>query len=185
MSKLPAKIGTISKKTRSVLDAIIEYKAANDGNSPSLNDIGDMLSLAPDTVRWHINKLVQAGVIERTSPTRNFAVRGATWSAPDYYTNPLTVDRRPLEYMIDRDERCHRCGRPAEDSGSARLRDGLCSACYHYRLRKGRKRPGDLYQMEAPFGWCLCGNGATVIVHTAVGEIALCARCARTELEDV
>lgn len=55
--------------TQSVLDFIKQYKRENNGNSPSLREMGDGCFMTTSSVSYHIQKLVDAGKIKRLPHT--------------------------------------------------------------------------------------------------------------------
>ena len=174
------KIAAVKNNTQMVLDALIAHKLANDGNSPSLRQISDAVGMSSDNaIRYHLDKLESVGIIRRIGRERQIIVLGATWTPPELYTIAQRPTHRHVDHLADRDERCRNCGRPFGDNS----KDGYCIPCYAHKNRTGTNRQLEKYAHESPFGWCLCGQGATVKVWTAMGEFSLCANCAREELE--
>ena len=174
------RIAAVKPNTKKVLDVLIAHKQANDGNTPSLREIGDAIGISSDNaVRYHLDKLQDAGIIQRTGRERQIIIVGAMWSPPPLFTIARKPAHRKTDHLVDQDERCRNCGRPFNENG----KDGYCIPCYGFKNRTGQNRGRDKYEHESPFGWCLCGHGATVKVWTALGEFSLCADCARKELE--
>jgi SOS-response transcriptional repressor LexA len=65
-----------------VLQFIIAYKAANDGNSPSLREIGPAVGISSTSVVvYQLVELERAGLISRTGTNRRqIVVTGGQWS---------------------------------------------------------------------------------------------------------
>ena len=64
---------------------ILAFKAANDGNSPTVRQIGDACNITSTAVvRYYLNRLIEAGRIEMPlrGASRMIVVPGATWLVP-------------------------------------------------------------------------------------------------------
>lgn len=70
----------MSDTTDAVMDFIIAYKKAHDGNSPSIREImvGCDIS-STSTVSYHLNKLAKKGRITRSRANRSIEVKGGAW----------------------------------------------------------------------------------------------------------
>lgn len=167
---------SLTPTERKFLDAIIAYKLEHDGNSPSFQELADAVGYATTSVvHYHIHSLEAKGVILRSMAQRTIVIPGATWTPPA----DVQVDKlRPLVHLHDGNERCKTCGRPNIHA------KGECRSCISYRNKTGKRRPAHLWRTEAAYGWCACGAGATILLMTTVGELPLCRRCARLELEE-
>lgn len=78
---------------------------------------------------------------------------------------------RPKHLASDHDQVCRNCTKPLGKI----TRTGLCDRCRHYRNHNaGKERPQKLWGIGA-FGWCACGEPATVKSDEFGG---LCVSCA-------
>lgn len=73
-----------SPKSAGILQAIIDYKVANDGASPSVRELGRVAGVSPSVVQYHLARLEEAGAIERTATprARGIKVVGGRWVPP-------------------------------------------------------------------------------------------------------
>lgn len=68
-----------------VFDFICTFKAAHDGNSPSIRDIAHACHLAKSTVDYHLRLLELEGRINwNIHQRRAIEVIGAVWLPPDH-----------------------------------------------------------------------------------------------------
>ncbi len=68
-----------------VFDFICTFKAAHDGNSPSIRDITHACHLAKSTVDYHLRLLELEGRIAwNVRQRRAIEVTGAVWLPPDH-----------------------------------------------------------------------------------------------------
>ena len=85
----------ISKKettTMRVLNFTIKYKVALDGNSPSFKDIQDGCNLSSrSVVSYHIDKLIEAGLLIKEAGQRQLIVVGGEWNPPQYEQKLIPV----------------------------------------------------------------------------------------------
>ena len=66
--------------TQNMLDAIITYKQANDGVSPSLDELATQVGISKSQTMEHINHLVAGRQLFKTpGNSRNLAVIGGRW----------------------------------------------------------------------------------------------------------
>ncbi len=64
-----------------VLEYIIRYKTANDGNSPTWRDIARAVGISSTScVDYHIRRLECLGLIIRPGSTRGISVVGGQWT---------------------------------------------------------------------------------------------------------
>lgn len=66
--------------TQNILDAIISYKQANDGVSPSLAELATQFDIAKSQAMEHVNRLISGKLLSKTpGKSRNLAVAGGRW----------------------------------------------------------------------------------------------------------
>lgn len=65
-----------------VFTFIVTYKRTHDGNAPSLYQIARALGIDKSTVKYHLDRLVDAGHIRRTG-RRGIEVIGGEWQLTD------------------------------------------------------------------------------------------------------
>lgn len=102
----------LSSKDRLVYDAIIEYKAAHDGNSPSNRDLVRMAGYKSTSgISAALDRLCEAGLIQLPEPgkTRGIEVVGARWCDPDTYAEVVRAvsahfKQNPLKMVFDLDD---------------------------------------------------------------------------------
>lgn len=86
-------VDTANPKTQEVFDFIVQFKTANDGNSPSVEQIKNACDItSTSVVMYYLGKLENAGKITRellvggeigkARRIRNIRVVGAKWSPP-------------------------------------------------------------------------------------------------------
>ena len=65
-----------------IFAAIIKFKTENDGNSPSLKQLGEMVGLASkSTVHYHLRNLEQQGKIKLLDgKAKSIIVKGGKWT---------------------------------------------------------------------------------------------------------
>lgn len=63
---------------------IVDYKKANDGNSPSYRDIQEVVGVTLSTVKYILEKLADEGriIILGKGKSRMIAIPGAEWKSP-------------------------------------------------------------------------------------------------------
>lgn len=74
--------------TQEILNFIVRYKLANDGISPTLQEIADQCDAVShkSVVKYHLDALVDAGYIEKEHYNyRTIKVIGAEWTPPIWY----------------------------------------------------------------------------------------------------
>ncbi len=75
-----------SPKYQEVYDYLIAFKAANQGNSPTIREIGDACKVSSTSViRYYLDGLIKAGLITRDKKGhRNLFIKipGARWLPP-------------------------------------------------------------------------------------------------------
>lgn len=72
--------------TNRIFDFIVTYKRKNDGNSPTLREIGEQFNASTSVVSSHLNKLAEAGKLIKPefNSSRNIVVVGARWVYDDW-----------------------------------------------------------------------------------------------------
>lgn len=72
--------------TNRIFDFIVAYKRQNDGNSPTLREIGEQFNVSTSVVSSHLNKLIEAGKLAKPefNSSRNIVVVGARWIYDDW-----------------------------------------------------------------------------------------------------
>lgn len=73
---------TLTPAQQEVYEFICEYKAENDGISPTEQEIAEELHRSVSTARYLVLKLLTKGVIYRIDERRAIAVTGGTWTPP-------------------------------------------------------------------------------------------------------
>ena len=70
---------------QAVLQAIIQYKTAHDGASPTVRELAQMTEAASTaSVSYHLGRLEEAGLIEREyGLARVIRVAGGEWRPPE------------------------------------------------------------------------------------------------------
>ena len=61
--------GALVNIRQSMLQYIIDYKIAHNGNSPEIREIAEALGTVPSVVSYHLSALEAAGLIERQRNT--------------------------------------------------------------------------------------------------------------------
>lgn len=86
-------ITPLTSNTRDlVFDFICQFKAAHDGNSPSVREIARACTLAKSTVDYHLRMLEREDRITwNLHQRRSIEVIGAVWLPPDH---PLALAAR-------------------------------------------------------------------------------------------
>lgn len=69
-------------KTELIYGAIIAYKSANDGNSPTVRHLSNVAGIGLGTTHYHLAKLVLAERIIIGRGARSIQVVGGEWRAP-------------------------------------------------------------------------------------------------------
>lgn len=69
------------RDNQDIYDFIIQYKAANDGNSPTLESIATHCGIGKTTAFYHVKELAKAGLITRNRGA--IQVIGGRWLAPN------------------------------------------------------------------------------------------------------
>lgn len=67
---------------QSILDYIIAYKQANDGNSPTVREIAMAFAASTSVIGYHLRRMRLSGEIYTTSygMSRNLCVTGGRWA---------------------------------------------------------------------------------------------------------
>lgn len=95
-------------QTYAILQAIVAYKTAQDGISPSLDDLATAVSLAKSQLPAHITRLVKHGLLRKTpGQSRNLAVSGSQWRWAEPQPEPPgrvgDVLRMVIAYKMEHD----------------------------------------------------------------------------------
>ena len=61
--------GAFVNRRQSMLQYIIDYKIAHNGNSPEIREIAEAFGTVPSVVSYHLSALEAAGLIERQRNT--------------------------------------------------------------------------------------------------------------------
>lgn len=70
-----------SNTAERILDFIVSYKRAHDGNSPTVDEIGQGVGLTSKNTVWvHLRNLELANKIERGHGSRMISVIGGAWT---------------------------------------------------------------------------------------------------------
>ncbi|MCA9923385.1 MAG: MarR family transcriptional regulator [Anaerolineales bacterium] len=70
-----------STRSCTILKAIINYKQAHDGISPSYDELAAKTGMSKSVLQQHIHILLGKGLLHKTpGPSRNLAVAGGKWS---------------------------------------------------------------------------------------------------------
>lgn len=78
----------LSERTQAVFDAIIVYRVEHDGCWPTLEEIGALAGCSKTTAKYHVDRLIKAGVIEPVPGSRhNHIIVGALGWQPPVTTN--------------------------------------------------------------------------------------------------
>jgi len=89
-----------SPKYQQVYDYLIAFKTANEGNSPTIREIGDACGVSSTSaVRYYLDGLVEAGLIKRNKKGhRNLCISipGSRWFPPPHTINKITA--KELQY---------------------------------------------------------------------------------------
>lgn len=73
-------IVSVAQPTQNIIEAIITYKEANDGISPSLAELATQFNIAKSQAMEHINHLIAGKLLSKTpGKSRNLAVAGGQW----------------------------------------------------------------------------------------------------------
>lgn len=72
----------VTEAQAQVLNALLTYKEMNDGCAPTAEELAEMCHLHPNTVRYHLERLHWAGVIERKG--RRYINTGGRWLPPGH-----------------------------------------------------------------------------------------------------
>lgn len=88
--------------TQNMLDAIIRYKLANDGVSPSLAELSAQFDIAKSQAMEQINRLVASKLLSKTpGKSRNLAVTGGQWQWAKPQTHPTKRAGDVLRAVVD------------------------------------------------------------------------------------
>ena len=81
-----------TRLTQQILVAIIDYKQENDGVSPSLAELADLINISKSQAQEQINHLVTGKLLSKTpGKSRNLTVAGGKWE----WVEPKTIpDKR-------------------------------------------------------------------------------------------
>lgn len=70
---MPKRKPGLTDRERAVLDFIIRYKTVNDGNSPTIREIGDVLWISSNSLVSHyLTQLQKAGYIRRSETSARY-----------------------------------------------------------------------------------------------------------------
>ncbi len=68
-----------------IFDYICQFKAAHDGNTPSIHDIARACHIARSTVDYHLRMLEREGrIVWNLHQRRAIEITGAVWLPPDH-----------------------------------------------------------------------------------------------------
>ena len=67
-----------------IFQKIVDFKSANDGNSPTIRYLADKFDCSTSVINYHLDHLEGAGLIERPDfgKSRMIHVVGGEWKAP-------------------------------------------------------------------------------------------------------
>ena len=71
--------------SRQVFEFIVAYMTKSTGIQPSTREIGAGMGIGTSTAHYHVNRLIQAGKLERQegARARGYRVVGAQWIPPE------------------------------------------------------------------------------------------------------
>lgn len=73
-------MATVTQKTETIFDAIIQYKQANDGLSPSFAELSNLFNFSKSQIQDHINRLIANKLVYKTpGDSRNLGIVGGVW----------------------------------------------------------------------------------------------------------
>ena len=97
-------------RTEQILQFIVRFKRAKDGNSPTIREIGRACDISSTSiVRYHLEKLEHQGLIQmaRNGKTRGIQVVGGRWTLDQETTKqiieagPVVIIDRPAEPVVN------------------------------------------------------------------------------------
>jgi hypothetical protein len=76
----------LSEMTLQTLDALIAFKVLHQGNTPTIEQLSQLLNLSESGTRHQVENLILAGCIQQNAGRRvQIYVPFATWCPPDWY----------------------------------------------------------------------------------------------------
>lgn len=71
----------MGETAKRIFDFIVTFKRTHDGNSPTVDEIGQGVGLASKNTVWvHLRNLEHKGMIERGRGSRMISVIGGAWT---------------------------------------------------------------------------------------------------------
>lgn len=82
----------LPEKQASIYEAILAYREAAGGATPTRVVIGERFNVSPATVRYHVSQLRIAGrLVSYRGSERSLAIPGEVWLRPEYVEAMLAV----------------------------------------------------------------------------------------------